>query len=199
MKLLKELFLFLLVDCINIIRDKSEQVTEEKRLQAFDELEMLVEGIDNASNMDKMNLWPAIFECLQPEESLEVTRFALWIIGTCAQNNPETQKCLQEKHGIFEKLLELWTRLPAVHQKIMYCLSSLLSNNPAGLEQFVTLKGFETINNFEMDDVLLQKKLKFLITILGNEIGPDAVRCLINSCPELKIIEEAPGSDVESD
>ncbi len=182
---------FTILDCIKIIRDK--EATEEARLNAFDELEMLVEGIDNASNMDKMSLWPVIFECLQPGESLEVIHFALWIIGTCAQNNPETQKCLQEKHGIFARLLQLWQREPAVQSKIMYCFSCLLSNNAAGLEEFVTLRGFGVIEKFEGEDV--EKKLKFLLTILGNQIGPDAIRCLISECPSLLSIESEPLED----
>ena len=151
---------------------------------------MLVEGIDNASNMDKMHLWPVIFECLEPGETLEVIKFALWIIGTCAQNNPETQKCLQEKHGIFSRLLALWQRESAAQSKIMYCLSGLLSNNPAGLEEFVTAGGFAVIDRFEGEDV--RKKLKFLIIILGNQIGPDAIRCLIKDCPALLVIESEP-------
>lgn len=151
---------------------------------------MLVEGIDNASNMEKMSLWPDIFECLGTGETLEVIRFALWIIGTCAQNNPEAQKCLQENHSVFPRLLELWQREPAVQSKIMYCLSSLLSNNPAGLEIFVTAGGFAVVDQFEGEDV--RRKLKFLLTVLGNQIGPDAVRCLVKDCPVLVSIEAEP-------
>jgi hsp70-interacting protein len=162
-------------------------------LNAFDELEMLVEGIDNASNMDKMNLWPVIFECLETGETLDVVRFALWIIGTCAQNNPETQSCMQEKHEIFARLLTLWQREPAVQGKIMYCFSCLLSNNPAGLEIFVASGGFGVIDKFDGDEV--HKKIKFLLTILGNQVGPDAIRCLIKDCPSLVSIESEPCED----
>lgn len=151
---------------------------------------MIVEGIDNASNMQRMNLWPEIFACISPSESVEVVRFALWIIGTCAQNNHETQKDLLEKHNIFSRLLELWqdsTHEPAqIQPKIMYCLSALLSNNPAGLEDFVTRKGFKVIDNFTIE---VANKMKFfLCTVLSNEIGPDTVRCLIEDCPNLQVI-----------
>lgn len=150
---------------------------------------MIVEGIDNASNMEKMNLWPEIFACTCAEEPLKVVRFALWIIGTCAQNNPEAQKALLEKHGVFEKLLALWIANPAVQAKIMYCLSALLSNNPAGLEDFVTRDGFKIINDFSEEDESVKSKLRFLLkTILAHEIGPDAVRCLIQDCPRLLAI-----------
>ena len=92
-------------------------------MNAFDELEMIVEGIDNASNMERMNLWPEIFSCLSKDESIEVIKFALWIIGTCAQNNPETQISLLKKHAIFSRLLEVWITFPEaqIQSKIIYC------------------------------------------------------------------------------
>lgn len=170
------------LDCINVIRDKSGNYSEEERLNAFDELEMIVEGIDNASNMDKMNLWPEIFSCIQADESVEVVKFALWIIGTCAQNNLETQFALLKKHDVFSRLLTLWND-STFQPKIMYCLSALLSNNPEGLENFVSCNGFKIINNFNST---VDEKMKFLLkSVLSNEIGVDAARCLIKDCEKL--------------
>lgn len=184
------------LDCIAVIRDKSGRHSEEERLNAFDELEMIVEGIDNASNMEKMNLWPEIFACMDSQESLEVVKFALWIIGTCAQNNPETQAALLTKHDIFSRLLALWKDDSKIQPKLMYCLSALLSNNPAGLEDFVTRNGFKVINDFDADAV--DGKMKFLLrTVLSNEIGADAVRCLIKDCDNLLIILDDQQEDSE--
>ena len=152
---------------------------------------MIVEGIDNASNMQRMNLWPEIFACISPSESVQVVRFALWIIGTCAQNNPETQKDLLEKHNIFSRLLELWQdskyESSLIQSKIMYCLSALLSNNSTGLEDFVSRDGFKVIDNFHYETVL--SKMRFLLcSVLSNEIGPDNVIILIKDCPNLLLI-----------
>lgn len=161
---------------------------------------MIIEGIDNASNMERMNLWPEIFTCISQDESLEVVRFALWIIGTCSQNNPETQADLLKKHDIFSRLLVIWTSFPEaqVRSKVMYCLSSLLSNNPAGLEDFITRSGFPVIDKFDGNEQL-EGKLKFLLCkVLGNDIGMDTVRCLIKDCPKLlEIIESSNSSDEE--
>ena len=187
------------IDCIAIIRDKTGQHSEQERLNAFDELEMIVEGIDNASNMERMNLWPEIFACISPEESFEVVKFALWIIGTCAQNNPETQSALLKKHHIFSKLLALWKESSRessqIQPKIMYCLSSMLSNCPEGLEDFVTRDGFKIIDNF---DGVVKDKMKFLLrSVLANEIGAETVRCLLKDCKRL--IEILDGQDQESE
>lgn len=212
-------------------------------MAAFDELEMIVEGIDNASNMERMNLWPQIFSCISPNESIEVVRFALWIVGTCAQNNPETQKDLLEKHQIFEILLNFWQENSATHvttmdstsaadstkdsthstqthnthstqsnsnqdngdqnaaihpshmvqSKIIYCLSALLSNNPQGLQDFITRNGFKIINNFVTNDPEIVRKIGFLLgKILANEIGHDTLRCLIENCDNLLNIFDNP-------
>lgn len=175
---------------IQIIRNRESD--ENVRLEAFDELEMIVEGVDNASNMEKMNLWPDIFDCISPSESVEVIRFALWIIGTCAQNNPETQKALLEKHSIFERLLTLWSNTQ-IRPKIVYALTALLSNHPMGLEDFVTRDGFKVleVGSLELDE-LMRKKMKFLLTVLGNEIGPDSLRCLLANCSNLTAIFDEP-------
>lgn len=153
---------------------------------------MIVEGIDNASNMQRMNLWPEIFACISPSESVEVVRFALWIIGTCAQNNPETQKDLLEKHNIFSRLLELWQdskyESSRIQPKIMYCLSALLSNNSAGLEDFIARDGFKVIDNFHCETTVSSKIRFLLCSVLSNEIGTDNVVCLIKDCPNLLLI-----------
>jgi hypothetical protein len=188
-------------ECIAAIRDKTGKFSEDDRLAAFDELEMIVEGIDNASNMQRMNLWPDIFACISPCESVQVVRFALWIIGTCAQNNPETQKDLLEKHSIFSMLLTLWQdeTHPScqIQPKIMYCLSALLSNNPAGLSDFVTRDGFKIIDKF-VDGGEVEGKLRFLLCrVLAKEIGPDALRCLIEKCSNLlNIFENGDDEDI---
>lgn len=162
---------------------------------------MIVEGIDNASNMERMKLWPEIFSCISQDESMEVVKFALWIIGTCAQNNPETQADLLQKHDIFSRLLAVWTSFPVVQaqSKVMYCLSALLSNNTAGLEDFVTHSGFAVIDKFDGSEQL-EGKLKFLLCrVLGNEIGMDTVRCLVKDCPRLLEIIESPDSSDEEE
>ena len=186
------------VDCIAVIRNKGGEEGEEERLFAFDELEMIVEGIDNASNMEKMNLWPEIFKCISADESIEVVKFALWIIGTCAQNNPETQVALLQKHNIFSKLLAVWTTLPAAQAKVMYCLSALLSNNPSGLEDFRARSGFAVVNEFDGSEQVAGK-LKFLLCeVLGNEIGLEAVAGLVEGCDKLlEIIAASNSSDEE--
>jgi len=66
--------------------------TEDERIAALDHLEMLVEHIDNANDLEKLNLWQPLQSLLTSETSTqEIKLQALWVIGTALQNNPSAQ------------------------------------------------------------------------------------------------------------
>jgi len=62
----------------------------ENKLVAFDNFEQLIEGIDNANNLEPLGLWPRLVQLLKHEET-EIRRMAAWSVGTAVQNNPKTQ------------------------------------------------------------------------------------------------------------
>ena len=62
----------------------------ENKLIAFDNFEQLIEGIDNANNLEPMGLWTPLVQLLKHEET-EIRRYAAWAIGTAVQNNPKAQ------------------------------------------------------------------------------------------------------------
>jgi len=170
---------------MQVIRNKDGTHEEAARLRAFDELEMLVESIDNACNLHSMHLWPEVLACLAPEESQEVARLALWIIGTAAQNNPATQSVLLEEFDIVAVLLRaLEEDRRDLKAKVLYALTANLSNSPRSLEAFVAASGFARLQAVELE-APLKEKAAFLLQTLSNEIGPDAVRCLCTGCPRL--------------
>jgi hsp70-interacting protein len=68
------------------------------RLTAFDNLELLVEQIDNASNLDILKLWPPLLATLSSPEP-QLRRYAAWVIGTAVQNNPKAQGHLFQYQG----------------------------------------------------------------------------------------------------
>jgi hsp70-interacting protein len=159
-------------------------------LQAFDELEMLIESLDNACNLEKMHMWPDVLSCLDPKESEQVARFALWIIGTAAQNNPEVQRDLLSRHDIVTRVLAAWSEESReLRAKALYALTALVSNNPLALEAFVVAGGFKLLEERlpePADQSRLLEKASFLLRVLGNEIGPDAVFCLLEGCIRLR-------------
>lgn len=63
----------------------------EDRITAFDNFEQLIENLDNANNLESLNLWIPLIEQLEDKEA-EIRRYAAWCIGTAVQNNIKTQE-----------------------------------------------------------------------------------------------------------
>jgi hsp70-interacting protein len=70
---------------------KRDDCDLEDRITAFDNFEQLIENLDNANNLEALNLWIPLIEQLENKE-VELRRFAAWCIGTAVQNNIKTQE-----------------------------------------------------------------------------------------------------------
>lgn len=70
---------------------QNPEVDLENRLIAFDNFEQLVEGIDNANNLEALKLWVPLVEQLENTEA-EIRMYAAWCIGTSVQNNVKAQE-----------------------------------------------------------------------------------------------------------
>lgn len=105
--------------------------TETRKL-ALENMEMLVENIDNALDIEKLNLWPNIINLLNIQENRKIRFHALWIIGTASQNVKTIQEDLVFKYDLISLLLDLFD---VEHEnfestkKLFYALSSILTNN----------------------------------------------------------------------
>ena len=70
---------------------KREECDLEDRITAFDNFEQLIENLDNANNLESLNLWIPLIAQLESKEA-ELRRYAAWCIGTAVQNNIKTQE-----------------------------------------------------------------------------------------------------------
>jgi hypothetical protein len=61
------------------------------KLIAFDNFEQLVEGIDNANNMEPLGLWAPLVELLG-SESGDLRGWAAWCLATAVSNNVKAQE-----------------------------------------------------------------------------------------------------------
>jgi hypothetical protein len=69
-----------------------ETKTEDDRVNALDEIELLVESIDNANDLVKLRMWEPIHALAASTKSpASIRTNALWVIGTALQNNPAAQ------------------------------------------------------------------------------------------------------------
>lgn len=76
--------------CRYIAAVQHPEIELNDKLVAFDNFEQLIEGIDNAMNIESLGLWPDIISLLKHEET-EIRLYAAWSVGTAVQNNPKTQ------------------------------------------------------------------------------------------------------------
>lgn len=67
------------------------EVSLEDKLVAFDNFEQLVEGIDNANNMEPLGLWAPLVGLLDSEEG-ELRKWAAWCLATAVSNNVKAQE-----------------------------------------------------------------------------------------------------------
>lgn len=81
--------------------------TVEDKLVAFDNLEMLCEGLDNANNLENLKLWGPLVSQFDSAES-ELRFMAAWVCGTAVQvgrlgfHSPSSHLC-----GLLRRLIFL--------------------------------------------------------------------------------------------
>ncbi|KAG9082343.1 hsp70 nucleotide exchange factor fes1 [Ceratobasidium sp. UAMH 11750] len=108
---------------------------EDERVEALDDFEMLVEQIDNANNLENLQMWEPLLELMRSPVT-GVQRHAIWIVGTAVQNNSTAQAAFLKRNPI-PHLLSLLTSEEcsgSTRSKVLYCLSGALKHNAeAGL------------------------------------------------------------------
>ncbi|KAJ5719620.1 Hsp70 nucleotide exchange factor fes1 [Penicillium malachiteum] len=109
----------------------------ENKLIAFDNFEQLIEGIDNANNLEPMGLWTPLVQLLEHEEA-DMRRYAAWCIGTAVQNNEKAQDKLIVLNAI-PKLVKVATTdsNPATRKKAVYAISSAVRNYQPSLNELI--------------------------------------------------------------
>ncbi|CAG8460477.1 2084_t:CDS:2 [Ambispora leptoticha] len=154
-------------EAIASISDPNETV-ENKEI-AFDNLEMLVEQIDNANDIEKMNLWPKLISFLSfAETSLRIQ--ALWVCGTAVQNNIKAQKAFIDHGGlrIALEMLKNTNEDGEVKSKALYAVSGSIKHYTPGLVQFEKEGGYESLLTLlqTSDNLPTLRKTVFLFNTL---------------------------------
>ncbi|KAF1926844.1 Hsp70 nucleotide exchange factor fes1 [Didymella exigua CBS 183.55] len=117
---------------------KRDECDIEDRIVAFDNFEQLIENLDNANNLEALNLWIPLIEQLDNKEA-ELRRFAAWCIGTAVQNNIKTQEKLLVL-GAIPTLVRIATGNDEmkVKKKAITALSSSVRNFQPALDEAVS-------------------------------------------------------------
>ncbi|KAI0354249.1 Fes1-domain-containing protein [Trametes cingulata] len=147
-----------------------ETKDEDDRLQALDNFEMLIEQIDNANNMEKLQMWEPLHSLLvNPSSSEEIQKQVLWILGTAVQNNPAAQHSYLALSPLRTLLsfLSPTVRSGKTRAKAVYALSGLLKHNAAAVRQMADAGGWAVLRDALQDsDITVRRKVAFLLNSL---------------------------------
>ncbi|KAJ2851833.1 hsp70 nucleotide exchange factor fes1 [Coemansia brasiliensis] len=156
-----------MTECMEAVENPETPL--DAREIALDDLEMLVENIDNAQNLEPLNLWPRIIKLFaDPEPSIRIG--ALWVGGTAVQHNPKAQLAFTA-HGGLQRALEVLKQDDAlVRTKALYCVSSFIRANVQGLTEFIANEGLSVLlKAIENGSSPLRQKTFFLLRSLIDE------------------------------
>lgn len=176
-------------EIIQLVKDGAKEV------ELLDEFEMLVESIDNASDVGSLGLWPDLISFLTSDD-VTLRKYSAWIIGTCCQNNMKCQSDFISNNGM-EILVNSITNETddQVRNKLIYLVSSVVLGNKAAFDSFISCNGLQEfiklINGntrkclFFLNQLILEsdainelKKIDFLSVFTLDELDNEALSLL---------------------
>ncbi|KAL2919914.1 hsp70 nucleotide exchange factor fes1 [Polyrhizophydium stewartii] len=162
-------------ECVERISNTS--LSEDDRITAFDELELLVESLDNANDLRPLGLWAPIIGMLSSELS-SMRMYAAWVLGTAVQNNPQAQKDFLDAGGLEPVLGVLENDSDSeVRTKAFYCVSSAIRHNTTLFKAFHAANGFRVVVSAlqNADPALLRRTVFFWKTLLETDASNGGV------------------------
>ncbi|KAJ3325944.1 hypothetical protein HDV06_002329 [Boothiomyces sp. JEL0866] len=155
-------------DCVDVVKSDA---TLDAKLVALDELEMLVESIDNANDLQPLKLWPELLNILLTSEESEIRVNVAWVMGTAVQNNDRAQQDFARAGGLNILLNSLLKDTdPTVRIKLLYCLSAAIRVCPTNFNEFINNDGFKIIVSACQDgNEQMIKRSLFLFDALMHE------------------------------
>ncbi|EKM82864.1 hypothetical protein AGABI1DRAFT_111428 [Agaricus bisporus var. burnettii JB137-S8] len=173
-------------DAVQLKEDVSVAVdaerSEDDRLAALDHMEMLVENIDNANDLKKLDLWQPLLSLLDStSSSTEIKVQVLWVLGTALQNNPAAQD-VYLAYKPLPTLLGFLTPSPsttvATRSKALYTLSGLLKHNAPAVKELDNPEsgGWVQLRGALQDpEISVRRKTAFLLNSLILPTNPNPV------------------------
>ncbi|KAF9109372.1 hsp70 nucleotide exchange factor fes1 [Mortierella sp. AM989] len=155
----------MMLEALNVI--KSPKSTEDEKELAWEDFEMLIQQIDNASNIENMKMWPPILEELK-NSNPKFREHAAWVCGTATQNNPKAQAAFLKEKGLSLVIELLSDSETYVRAKAIYALSGAIKHFEPALQEFKNLDGYKTLVTLMKteNDIPLLRKAVFLINTL---------------------------------
>lgn len=156
----------LMVEAVKVAANREASVEDKET--ALDNLEMLVENLDNANNMENIGLWHPLIEVLsKKDEDNKVKTMICWVFGTAVQNNEKAQNDLVSKEGAVECLIDA-SQDPDVElsSKALYALSSLLGHCEDAYKRFAKHNGWSILESTLSKEDVAPKMVQRVLSVL---------------------------------
>ncbi|KAF9152477.1 hsp70 nucleotide exchange factor fes1 [Linnemannia schmuckeri] len=155
----------MMLEALQVI--KNPHSTNDEKDLAWEDFEMLIQQIDNASNIENMKMWPPILEELK-NTNPKYREQAAWVCGTATQNNPKAQAAFLKEGGLQPVLDLLADPEPYVRAKAIYALSGAIKHFEPALKEFKAVEGYKTLVDILKTDsnLTLVRKIVFLMNTL---------------------------------
>ncbi|ONI29709.1 hypothetical protein PRUPE_1G210000 [Prunus persica] len=137
----------------------------EDRHRALEELLILVEPIDNANDLNKLEGLVVVTRELDHSDA-DTRKMAAWVLGKASQNNPIVQKQVLELGALSKLMKMVKSDFAEEATKALYAVSALIRNNVAGQELFYEEAGHLLLQNIMSEssiDIRLRRKAVFLL------------------------------------
>ncbi|KAI9226899.1 MAG: armadillo-type protein [Piptocephalis tieghemiana] len=171
----------------------SDLATTEQKELALEDLETLVGQIDNAQNLESLNLWEPLLDLLTSPDP-RVRKGVAWVCGTAVQNHPKVKENFTRHGGLNNMVTVLEGDMDvSVKAKALYCLSSLLQNAPPLLEAFIKLNGIKALQSIltlpvdpsQSGLLNLQRRTLFTLRNLASQHPPFSANLRRSSFPPI--------------
>ncbi|KAG7446738.1 Fes1-domain-containing protein [Guyanagaster necrorhizus] len=143
--------------------------SEDARVDALDHLEMLIEQIDNANNLEQLEMWQPLHSLLTSPDSTDVIVLqALWVIGTALQNNPAAQQTYLSSNPLptLTAFLVPANSSPQIRSKALYALSGLLKHNAPAVKALASDAWLKLRAALADPEITVRRKAVFLLNTL---------------------------------
>jgi len=173
-----------------------ERQAEDDRLQALDDLEMLVQNIDNANDLTKLGIWQPLQNLLLASTTSDALRMqTLWIIGTALQNNPAAQLAYFDLDPLpaLLKSLSPSSNSAETRSRALYALSGLLKLNAAAVQKMSVADGWSALRMcLEDSEIRVRRKTTFLLNTLLLSTSPPSSQANLQPNISLPTSQNAP-------
>jgi len=177
----------LMKEALEVALDENQ--SDDTRVQALDDFEMLVENIDNANDLVKLKMWDPLHSLLtSPKSSENIKMQSLWVIGTAVQNNPFAQDAYLSLGPISTILSFLSPSIesPQLRSKAVYALSGLCKHNAAAVQQLDECGGWDVFRlALEDSNISVRRKTAFLLNslLIPSDVGSNVDTSRSSSAP----------------